>query len=470
MTTAVATNKLSGKWIGWLTSLLGGLFVAWCFYDPSTPKVNLYWFGTIMAIGMFAFDLLPNFVTAVLLLMYYILTGIAAPDVAFVGWTTPIPWLCMCGMLIGVLMEKTRLANRIALFTISRVGTTPIRMYIAFLLAGFIVSAIIPDVITVDILFMAIATGMCQSLNLSVTSRSATTIVLAAFFGATISSAAYLPNNTGIIGLLMVKDMGVPFTWLGFYSENLPYQIGHALLAYTILHLFGGRELGEHISRCRACAEAELATLGKMSRDEKISAVVLVLCLVLWVSESWHGISAAVVALIGMCILLSTNVMDRKSFRANIAWDATIFIGCSTGLGTVFSKAGITEWVSTSFAPYLEPLFSNIFVLIIASVLIIAILRFAFVSQTALMTIFTVASAPFAIVAGMHPFIPGFIALVTVNVFNTSYHNGTFITTMAASDQMVEVKQVRKMSYVYMAACIIGLICCIPMWKAFGLM
>ena len=78
MTTAVATNKLSGKWIGWLTSLLGGLFVAWCFYDPSTPKVNLYWFGTIMAIGMFAFDLLPNFVTAVLLLMYYILTGIAA--------------------------------------------------------------------------------------------------------------------------------------------------------------------------------------------------------------------------------------------------------------------------------------------------------------------------------------------------------------------------------------------------------
>ena len=90
--------------------------------------------------------------------------------------------------------------------------------------------------------------------------------------------------------------------------------------------------------------------------------------------------------------------------------------------------------------------------------------------ESEIMTIFTVASAPFAIAAGMHPFIPGFIALVTVNVFNTSYHNSTFITTMAASDQMVEFKQVRKMSYVYMAACVIGLICCIPMWKAFGLM
>ena len=118
MTTAVATNKLSGKWIGWLTSLLGGLFVAWCFYDPSTPKVNHYWFGTIIAIGIFAIDLLPNIVTADLLLMYYILTGIAAPDVAFVGWTTPIPWLCMCGMLIGLLMVKDILDNNKSKYTI----------------------------------------------------------------------------------------------------------------------------------------------------------------------------------------------------------------------------------------------------------------------------------------------------------------------------------------------------------------
>lgn len=330
MTTAVATNKLSGKWIGWLTSLLGGLFVAWCFYDPSTPKVNLYWFGTIMAIGMFAFDLLPNFVTAVLLLMYYILTGIAAPDVAFVGWTTPIPWLCMCGMLI------------------------------AFLLAGFIVSAIIPDVITVDILFMAIATGMCQSLNLSVTSRSATTIVLAAFFGATISSAAYLPNNTGIIGLLMVKDMGVPFTWLGFYSENLPYQIGHALLAYTILHLFGGRELGEHISRCRACAEAELATLGKMSRDEKKTLVLALLALVAFISEPWHGIPGYF-AFCSMVLLGFTpvfNLMEASDLK-KVQFPILFFIAGCMAIGIVAGTLGIPAWLAGKLVPYLQQIDSN---------------------------------------------------------------------------------------------------------------
>ena len=243
MTTAVATNKLSGKWIGWLTSLLGGLFVAWCFYDPSTPKVNLYWFGTIMAIGMFAFDLLPNFVTAVLLLMYYILTGIAAPDVAFVGWTTPIPWLCMCGMLIGVLMEKTRLANRIALFTISRVGTTPIRMYIAFLLAGFIVSAIIPDVITVDILFMAIAlvgntlsaVSFCSPMLL--VARFISGLPHGAFFGTATLIAKTLADkgkeaqsvSMMVMGQTVANMLGVPAGTL--LAEAMSWRLAFAILA-----------------------------------------------------------------------------------------------------------------------------------------------------------------------------------------------------------------------------------------------
>ena len=108
--------------------------------------------------------------------------------------------------------------------------------------------------------------------------------------------------------------------------------------------------------------------------------------------------------------------------------------------------------------------------MIVVCVLVITVVRFAFVSQTALMTIFTVACAPFAIAAGMHPFIPGFIALVTVNVYNASYNNGTYITAMAAADGMVQYGPTSKMSWVYTLACIVGCICCVPMWKAFGLM
>ena len=268
MAHANVISRMGTKGFGWCFSCLLAALVTWACHDPDNAALNYYWFGTITAIGMFAFDLLPNFVVAVLLLMYYIIMGVCAPEVAFVGWTTPIPWLSMCGMLIGVLMDKTRLSRRIALFVVSRVGTTPIRLYSAFLGAGFLLNAIIPDIITVDILFMTIAGGMCEALRLDPNSRASTTLILAAFFGATISAACFLPNNTGIIGLLMVKDMGVPFTWGGFLVEQLPYQLCHALLAFAILHVFGGKALGEIISRCRASAEADLLELGKIRRVE----------------------------------------------------------------------------------------------------------------------------------------------------------------------------------------------------------
>lgn len=345
----------SGKWHGWLISFSFAVLGTWLLYSPESGAVNLYWFGTILAIGMFAFDLLPNFVTAVGLLLYYIITGVANPEVAFSGWLAPIPWLCMCGMLIGVLMEKTKLANRIALIAISRIGTTPIRMYAAFLLAGYMVSAIIPDVITVDIVFMAIAGGMCRSLNLDPDSKAATTLVLAAFFGAVVSSATYLPNNTGLIGLLMVREMGVPFSWLSFFGENLPYQLLHGLICFSILHVFGSKELGIHIAQCRCHAEGELAALGPVTRDEKKTLFLTLLALLAFTTESLHGIPGyfafCATVLLGFTPLF--NLMDSNDVR-NIQFPILFFIAGCMAIGLVAGTLGIPSWLASKLVPYLE--------------------------------------------------------------------------------------------------------------------
>lgn len=112
---SVSVTSLKGnKLLSWLICFGVAALATFLLYDPARPQVNMYWFGTILAIAMFATSLLPNFATVVLLLMYYIITGVASPEMAFVGWTAPIPWLSMCGMLLGVLMDKCNLANRIA--------------------------------------------------------------------------------------------------------------------------------------------------------------------------------------------------------------------------------------------------------------------------------------------------------------------------------------------------------------------
>lgn len=356
MSFAVSSLKKS-KLLSWLICFAIAGAATFLLYDPAKPQVNMYWFGTILAIGMFATSLLPNFATVVLLLMYYIITGVAAPELAFVGWTAPVPWLSMCGMLLGVLMNKCNLANRIALLLLTKIGTTPLRLYAAFLLAGIVLAAIIPDVITVMIIFMAIAQGMCTSLKLDKDSRSSATIILAAFFGAAIPSAMYLPNNTGIIGLLMVKDMGVPFTWLSFAFENMGFQALHAVIAYGLLHLFGSRELAEHITRCRAVAAVELDKLGAMSCDEKKTLLLTVAALIGFVSEPLHHIPGyyvfCAIVLLGFTPLF--KLMDARDIE-KVQFSILFFIAGCMAIGIIAGSLGIPAWLSEKLMPILRQL------------------------------------------------------------------------------------------------------------------
>ncbi|GAB1410363.1 SLC13 family permease [Desulfovibrionales bacterium] len=343
------------SWGGWVVSALVASLFTWIFYDPANMKLTYFWFGTMFAISMFAFDLIPSFTVAVLLLMYYIILGVASPDIAFVGWTTPIPWLCMCGMLIGVAMEKTQLAKRIALYVISTVATSPIRLYLAFLVSGYVISAIIPDVITVDIIFMTIAASICMSLGLSPLSKASTTIILAAYFGATVSSANFLPNNTGIIGLLLVKDMGVPFTWISFFVENLPYQLLHALIAFTVLHFFGGRDLIKHIEGFRKEAGVDLIALGKMSIDEKKTLLLAVLALIAFMTEPLHGVPGyfafCAVVLLGFTPVF--NIMDGEDLK-KVQFPILFFIAGCMAIGVVATTLGIPAWLAGELLPHLQ--------------------------------------------------------------------------------------------------------------------
>lgn len=317
--------------------------------------MNLYWFGTILAIAMFAASLLPNFATVVLLLMYYVITGVAKPEMAFVGWTAPIPWLSLCGMLLGVLMDKCNLASRIALLLLTRIGRTPLRLYAAFLLAGLALAAIIPDVITVMIIFMTIAQGMCVSLKLDKNSRSSASIILAAFFGAAIPSAMYLPNNTGIIGLLMVKDMGVPFTWLSFAFENMGFQALHALIAYGILYVFGSRELAEHIDSCRAVAADELKKLGSMSRNEKKTLLLTVAALIGFIAEPLHHIPSyyvfCAIVLLGFTPIF--NLLNGDDIE-KVQFSILFFIAGCMAIGIIAGTLGIPAWLSERLMPILR--------------------------------------------------------------------------------------------------------------------
>ncbi len=359
MFTAIQDIKKSNLF-GWVASLVIALAVTFCFYDPAEPKANLYWFGTVMGICMFAFDVLPTFATAILLLMFYIITGIARPGMAFVGWTKPIPWMCMCGMLIGILMDKCNISSRIALLTISKIGRTPIRLYIAFYISGMILGAIIPDTLTVIIIFMAIASTICKKLDLPPISRASSTIILGAFIGAQVACATYLPDNVGIIAMEMVKEIGITTSWLQYFWENLPFSVLHALVAFTILHFFGSKQLAAHINNARVYAEEELRALGPVSSSEYRTLGLAVMALIAFMTEPFHGIPGyyafCTVVLLGFtpCV----GLLDKGDLK-KIDFPILFFISACMAIGIIGMELDIPKKVVAGIMPVMQAVESS---------------------------------------------------------------------------------------------------------------
>ncbi len=452
-----------------------GIIIAVVFFLVEPPEgLPVEGFRTLglflMAIVWWIGAVFPDFVTAFWLLASLVLFKVVPLGTAFSAFSGSVIWIVIPALAIGVALSKTGLLRRIVLKILSMFKGSFKSQVLAFLVAGNIVNPLIPSATAKIAIAGPLARTYSEEMGFERKSKPAAGLFTAMWSAFGACGPFFLTGTTMcfvMIGLLPAEYQA-QWTFAKWFLAVWPWGVVWFILSYIFIRLFYTPK--EEKPLPEGYMKEQYSALGKMSVNEKIALAVLGFCLVMWVSESFHGVSAAVVALLGMIVLLSTSVLDRQSFRSNIAWDAVIFIACNTGIAGVFSVTGITAWVGTTFGAYLQPLFSNVFVLIIVSVIAISLLRFIFVSQTALMTIYTVACAPFAIAAGMSPFIPGIISLVTVNVWNVLYHNATMITCIAAAGEMAEFKDIRKMSFVYMLACVLGLIACVPMWNILGMM
>jgi anion transporter len=84
----------------------------------------------------------------------------------------------------------------------------------------------------------------------------------------------------------------------------------------------------------------ELQAMGKMTVDEFKAIAIFVGVLAMWVTESWHGVSAEVVVLIGAIIALTPGIGVVKWNDVDIPWHLMIF---SAGAYVIGSGLNATD-------------------------------------------------------------------------------------------------------------------------------
>lgn len=96
----------------------------------------------------------------------------------------------------------------------------------------------------------------------------------------------------------------------------------------------------------------ELKKLGPLSTDEKITAGALAVTVALWVFGGSLNINAVAAALLGLSVLLITNVVTWKECLSdNQAWDTLTWFAALIGMAAYLNKFGFIKWFSDEARP-----------------------------------------------------------------------------------------------------------------------
>lgn len=283
---------------------------------------------------------------------------------------------------------------------------------LALISAGTVIAPLIPSFTAKAAVCAPLSKGISDAMGYKHKSKGAAGLFAANVVGVIATAPGFL--SASYLGFMIVsllpKDIQGRFDWIQWFILMLPWTVVLLVACYLAILFFYKPE--EKDALPAGYVGEQLAKMGPMKRNEIVTLVVLVLTLLLWMTGKMHGIHPAVVAVLAVMVLLIGKVFDRVEFRSGITWDALVFLGGIVGIGSVFPALGIDKWMGKLVAPVIMPLASDPYIFVIALSLTIIVLRFAILSQTALIAIFMLMLTPLAIQSGISPWVVGMIVLL----------------------------------------------------------
>ncbi|MBA3512800.1 MAG: DASS family sodium-coupled anion symporter, partial [Pyrinomonadaceae bacterium] len=100
----------------------------------------------------------------------------------------------------------------------------------------------------------------------------------------------------------------------------------------------------KHTPAAAKLADLELKRMGRMAWGETMMLIVFALVAGLWMTTVFHGINYAVVALVGICVLLLSGVLSWEDVISERgAWDVFIWYGGLVRMAEALGETGITK-------------------------------------------------------------------------------------------------------------------------------
>lgn len=310
----------------------------------------------ITTISALILNPLPMGAVALLSIAGCVLTNTLSLAESLSGFSDSIIWLVVFAFFLSNGFIKTGFGSRIAYHLILLVGKSTLGLSYALVFVDFILAPFIPSVSARGggIIF-PIAQSLCKSYSdethPGVSSRNGGFLMKVCFQSNVITSAMFITSMAANpLAVKLALDAGIEISWtMWALAALVPGLISLILMPLLLYYIYPPTI--KHSDSAAQIAKEKLQELGCISIQEIIMLITFLIIIFLWIVGSKWGLSATTVALLGLCILLISRVINFDDIIADkAAWHTFVWFGALVMISGFLSKVGLISWVKVQLS------------------------------------------------------------------------------------------------------------------------
>lgn len=333
--------------------------VVFALIATMTTPVGLSYSGKIAlavftgALILWVTEALPTYVTALLVLV--LLPCLGGWDEASVlgvfGYS--VIWLMVSAFIITAGMEKSGIAKRLALWMVTRFGSTAKTILLSLMVVNYGLAFIVPSTTARAAIMFPIVLLIAETYQVNEGNRNMGKLLGIQSLQANNISTSSIVTATApqIMAVGFIKDLtGQNVSWTQWFLAAAPISLLALLASYFIgLKLFKP-EMNEPKGEGIAALKEEYKGLGKISSMEIKSLVIFLITIFLWVSDQWQlklfgmKISLELVAVVSALLFFLPHIGILEWKETKIPWDLMIFSCGAYAGGLALDKTGVAAW------------------------------------------------------------------------------------------------------------------------------
>ncbi len=418
--------------------------------------------------------------TSLLIPILIVLTDIQAPQTALAPFFDPAVALIFGGFLIGRALTKYELDKRLALLILSNSAGSGSSLILAVMGVTAFLSMWISNTASAAIMIPIALAVISRIRSVDTRDRYGKALVLGVAYSATLGGVGSLvgsPPNP-LAATYINSFLGIQFSFMSWLPFGLPVVlIMLPLIWQWVMFRFKLPKRIEEMNELKEMSYKEYLKLGPMPMKQKLVVVVFITTIFLWLTEelpdfianlvgwSGHGISSAVVALMGGLSLMILGLIDEKDVSTGISWSSLLILGSGIALGGAMIDTGLSSFIAHQMVG-LGILPSFLVVVIIGG---IAVLVTMVASNTGAAVILIPIAIPLATGLGIDPLLIVMVIAIAVSM-DFALPTGTPPSTIAYSTGKVEMREmVTTGLFVDLIAILVVTIIVVYLWGLFGL-